>query len=182
MPETPPATRMTLPTRFLSKNASWRAGGGATDQIGFQDDVSGLAVVLVAETPAEEIDGRLAECVHRLVNGGEGGLDQSPEEDVVNPDDGYVARHRQPHIAHRRAGAERVHVVEGNDSGRTPGTPEQLGRGASAVIGRVGVVEAEGRGCRSDQIGICRDARFAQRVEVAALPLLSRDGGGWPEI
>ena len=135
-------------------NSSRRAGGGAPDQIGFQDDVSGLAVVLVAETPAEEIDGRLAECVHRLVNGGKGGLEQSAEEDVVNPDDGNVARHRQPHI---RTAAQAPSACMSLKATMPVGrrAPEQLGRGASAVVGRVGVVEAEGRGRRSDQIGIC---------------------------
>ena len=96
-----------------------RSRGCALDQMRLQDDVARRAVALVAETTAEQVDGRFAERVGRLVHSRQRRLEEAAEEDVVDADDRDVARHRQAEVAHRGAGAEGVHVVEGDVTGRS---------------------------------------------------------------
>ena len=94
------------------------------------------------------------------------------------PTIGDVLRHGEAEVAGRGAGAERVHVVEGDDGARGRILGRQLVSRGAAMLGGVGVVEAEGGGARGDQARVERNSRLGEGVLVAAIALLAREGRG----
>ena len=142
-----------------------------------ENDMARLAG-LVGKALAEEFDSGLAESLHGLMHGGQRRVDKIAEQDVVDADDRDISRHGEAEVAGRRAGAESMHVVEGDDGARRRIPGEQLGGGGTAMLGGVGVVEAEGRRARAEQARVERNTRLGERILIAAMALLAREGRG----
>jgi len=115
-----------FPTQSFLQNATRRF---ANHQVGYDLSVVGSDLTFFqngVDSLEHNADGVCAHGLHGLANGGEGRSAKGGGGNIVEADYGAVLGHTQAIFAQGPDGAERGHVIEGQQSGELPLLLEQL--------------------------------------------------------
>ena len=115
-------------------------GGFADDELGGEPDGFGVGLVGSLDALDEESRLRTSHLVEGLADGGEAGVVVLGDDDVVEADDGDVARTGEAGVFDGADGADGGGVVEAEDGSEVVGAGEEIADGRVAEFGRPGVL------------------------------------------
>jgi hypothetical protein len=121
-------------------------GGFANDELGGEPNGVGEGLVGILDAFDEDLGGCGSHLAEGLADGGETRVGVFGDEDVVEADDGDVARAGEADVFDGAYGPDGGGVVETEDGGEVEGAAEKLADGWIAELGRPGVfleVDAE---------------------------------------